>query len=254
MAGRLEGKVVLITGTAAGMGREAALHFTREGAIVAGCDLNAKANLETVAMVEKAGGTMVCFGCMDISQHDVAQSLISQAIERCGRIDGLYNNASAAMFAPIAELEPEAWRFTIRNELDSVYAMNRAIWPHFVERQQGVILNVASQTALVGMRGLGSSAHAAAKGAVIALTRQLAVEGGPCGIRVNTLTPGPVETAATAAMFANPFVRAAAAERTLIGRVGQPEDVVPCAAFLLSDEARWITGANFIVDGGWSAF
>jgi meso-butanediol dehydrogenase / (S,S)-butanediol dehydrogenase / diacetyl reductase len=252
MSASFDGKTVLITGTGGGQGRAAALRFAQAGAHVAGCDVNEEGNRETGALVREAGGFMVTMQPVDLGDPEAARRWVEEAAAASGRIDVLYNNASAAKFMPIESFSVEAWQFTVRNELDLVFYTTRFAWP-FLQKHGGVILNVAS---VAGMSGAppGGAAHAATKGAIIAMTRQLAVEGAPHGIRVNAISPGVIETPGTAAMLADPAFRDLLLGNNLIKRMGQPQDVVALAMFLAGDEATYITGANFVVDGGFTSW
>ena len=252
MPGLLDGKVAAITGTGGGQGRAAALAFAAAGARVIGCDVKADGNKETVQLVQDAGGEMTGMEPIDLADADAAKRWIDEAAGIHGGLDILYNNASAARFSPIGEMPLEDWHFTIRNELDIVYFATHFAWPHLVARGGGVILNTGSIAGMVGAP-TPMAAHAASKGAVIALTRQIAVEGAPVGIRSVCISPGPIETPGTAEMFAVPEVRAQIESATLVGRVGQPEDIASLAVYLVSDQASFISGANFVVDGGQTA-
>jgi len=252
MAGSLVGKLAVITGTGGGQGREAALRFCAAGATVIGCDLDRKSNDETVAQVEAAGGDMRGIAPCDLGDSEQARRFVEQAASPHGRIDVLYNNASAARFGPVGEMSVEDWNFTIRNELDLVFYTTRFAWSYLRQRG-GVVINIASVAGLIGSGLSPMLAHAATKGGVIAMTRQLAIEGAPHGIRAVSISPGAIETPGTAALLADPAVRGALVAQNLIPRVGVPEDVVALALFLASDEASFITGANFVVDGGMTA-
>jgi meso-butanediol dehydrogenase/(S,S)-butanediol dehydrogenase/diacetyl reductase len=249
---RLDGKVALISGTASGLGRASARYFAKEGAIVVGCDVNSREAEETVRMVRADGGTMHSIAPVDLSIEADAGKWIEEAVRLCGRIDILYNNAGATRFAPFSALSADDWHFTMRNEIDVVYFPARAAWPHLIAGGGGVIVNVAS---LIATRGsdIPMSAYGSAKGAVVALGVHLAIEGGPYGIRVITISPGLIRTELAEPFFADPksLVYKQVATSPL-GRVGVPEDVASVAAFLASDEARYITGANIVVDGGQS--
>jgi NAD(P)-dependent dehydrogenase (short-subunit alcohol dehydrogenase family) len=249
----MRGRVVLITGTGGGQGREAALAFAAEGATIVGCDVEDASHEQTVAMVRDAGGTMTGRGPVDLADPDQAASWVLGAVQEHGRIDVLYNNASAARFAPIPDMSVEDWRFTIANELDLIFYTTRTAWPHLAASGSGCIINTASVAGMRGSRETGLLAHAATKGGVIAMTRQMAVEGGPVGIRAVSISPGAVETPGTAAFFADPDIRAALVSHNLIPRPGLPADVVALAVFLASDAAAWITGCNVVVDGGMTA-
>jgi meso-butanediol dehydrogenase/(S,S)-butanediol dehydrogenase/diacetyl reductase len=254
MADRLARKVALITGTAGGQGRAAALLFAREGATIVGCDLKVEESQETVEMVRAAGGQMTATAPLDLGDSVAARAWVAEAAARHGGFDILYNNASAPKFASIAAMTDEEWHFTIRNELHVMFYATSAAWPHLVARGGGSIINTAS---ISGMRGMpetpGSIAHAATKAAVLGMTRELAVEGGPHRIRANAISPGAIETPATAPALADPAFRRTHVDRVLLDRIGTAEDVAALALFLASDESSWVTGANFVVDGGFTA-
>ena len=249
---RLDGKVALISGTAGAQGRVAALRFAEEGALVVGCDLDEKGNDETVAMVQAAGGEMTGTAPVDLGDYEAAKRWVDHGASVYGHIDVLYNNASAARIGvPIPDVSIEDWQFTIRNELDLVFYATKYAWPHLA-RQGGVIINTASSSGLIGLREVPELAHAAAKGAVIAMTRQMAAEGAAHGIRAVTISPGPIGTPAEqglAQIGALDVIKNA----MLVTRWGQPEDVAELAVFLASDAASFITGANIAVDGGLTA-
>jgi len=248
MSGQLHEKVALITGTGGGQGRAAALRFAAAGSHVVGCDVKVEGNLETAQMVREAGGSIVTMQPVDLSEPDESESWIHAAAAVHGRIDILYNNASAARFAPFAEFSVEDWRWTLRNELDLVFYTTRFAW-EFLQQRGGVVINTSSIAGIAGS-GPGGAAHAATKGAVISLTKQLAMEGAPFGIRVVSISPGLIETPGTAPLLADPRIREALLSRHLIKRPGQPEDIAGLAVFLAGPDAAFITGANIVVDGG----
>lgn len=250
--GRLEGKVVVITGTGGGQGRAASLAFAREGARVVGCGRNADNAAETVEMVRAAGGEMISLAPLDLTDEDAATELIAAAVERFGRLDVLYNNAGEPRFGTPGEMPTEDWTFTLRHELDLVFFLTRAAWPHLIESGTAAIVNVASIAGIVGVRNQPQTAHAATKMGVIGMTRQLAAEGARFGIRVNCVSPGLIDTPATAAMIGmgddGPLGEFIAG--LPLQRAGRAEEVALAALFLASDEASYITGVNLVVDGG----
>jgi meso-butanediol dehydrogenase/(S,S)-butanediol dehydrogenase/diacetyl reductase len=249
MTGRLEGKVALITGTGGGQGRVAALRFAAEGAIVVGCDFNREAHEETAALMRAEGVTLYGEGAVDLGDHLQAKAWVDSAVAEHGRIDILYNNASAARFGAVADFSVEDWHYTIRNEIDLLFYTTKYAWHHLAE-QRGVIINVSSTAAWGGSKVAGISAHAAAKGAVVSFTRQLAVEGAAVGIRAVSLSPGFIATPGTRAFLDNPKARAALLDGVLMDRPGEPEEVVAMAVFVASSEASFITGSDFVIDGG----
>lgn len=258
--GRLDDKVVLITGTAGGQGRAAAMLFAAQGAKVVGCDIKERELTETADLITAEGGTYHGQLC-DIADETQFRQLVAFTTETYGPIDVLYNNGGAAQFAPIWEMTREMWDFTMRNELDVIFIACREIVSQMMERRRGCIINTASVAGMVGMemRGApepypqGGVAHCAAKGGVIAMTRALAQELGPYGIRVNSIAPGLITTPVLAERLEDPQYRRAGIETSVLGRIGQPEDIAHCALYLASDEASFVTGANFVVDGGWTA-
>lgn len=249
MTARLQDKVVLITGTGGGQGRVAALRFAEEGAIVVGCDTNAAGHEETAALMQAAGFQLYGSAPVDLGDPEQAKAWIDAAVQQHGRIDVLYNNASAARFGPVHELSIEDWQFTMRNEIDLLFYTTKYAWLHLAE-QRGVIINISSTAGWGGSKVAGISAHAAAKGAVIAFTRQLAVEGAPVGIRAVSISPGFIATPGTAPFMDDPNIRAALLDGVLMDRPGQPEEVVAMALFVASAEASFITGSDFVIDGG----
>jgi meso-butanediol dehydrogenase/(S,S)-butanediol dehydrogenase/diacetyl reductase len=252
MAGRLDAKVVLVTGTGGGQGRAAAELFCDEGAMVVGCDLNADESARTVELVTARGGEMTAMAPVDLGDSQQARRWVADAAAVHGRIDVLFNNAAAPRFAPIAELSDEDWHFTIRNELDLIFYVTQAAWPHLTAGG-GAIINTASVQAHVGIAMNGGLAHAATKAGVIGMTRQIAAEGAPHGVRANSISPGTVATPATARLSADAELLSSILAPLLVKRLGQPADISALAVYLASDESSYVTGADFVIDGGLTA-
>jgi NAD(P)-dependent dehydrogenase (short-subunit alcohol dehydrogenase family) len=249
--GRLDGKVALISGTARGMGRAAALEFAAQGAAVFGCDLDPAGSAETVDLVTGEGGVMAALAPADLSSAAGAGAWVAAAVERFGGVDILYNNASALRNGPLLELSDDDWHFTIKNELDIVWYCVRAAWPELVSRGGGSIINVASIAAKLGARFVGQVPHGSAKGGVLAMTKHLVVAGGPHNIRVNAMLPGLIYTPETARYIDDPDgPLPGILAKIPLGRVGQAAEVAKLAAFLASDDASFITGAEITIDGG----
>ncbi len=253
MTGRLAGKVALVTGTGSGMGRAAAMTFAREGAKVVGGDLNQENGEKVAAEVRELGGEMVSLQPVDLSTPDGASQMMKFAIDHFGGLDILYNNAAMAYFDFFPEMTYETFSRTLREEIDIVFLLTREAWPHMVERGGGSIINTGSIAARIGARAQGALAHNAAKGAVVAMTRQWAAEGAPHKIRVNSISPGFIRTAQTEPFINDPAVMKSLGESFLVQRPGEPEEVAACALYLASDESGYVTGADFLVDGGYTA-
>lgn len=255
MTKRLDGKVAVITGTGGGQGRAAALLFAQEGAIVVGADVKVQEGQETADLVRAAGGRMTSAHPLDIGEQDAVRAWIDGAAAEHGRIDIVYNNAGGPKFVPFADMTGEEWEFTIRNELDQVFYVTQAAWPHLIAAGGGTIVTTASiQGAPAVPPTVGGFAHAAAKQGLIGLTRELAAEGSPHGIRANAISPGLIMSPGTASWVATmPEYLATFLDRQLVKRPGQPEDIARAALFLASDDSSWITGQNLVVDGGYTA-
>jgi NAD(P)-dependent dehydrogenase (short-subunit alcohol dehydrogenase family) len=256
MSERLAGKIALVTGIGAGIGRGCALMLARHGATVVGCDIDPATATATIETARAEGFDIDSVHPCDLTKPDDVQRFIDHAGKRHGRIDVLINAAAIAPhMAKIADMDYERqWSPTIVGELDLVFLACKAAWPYMVKSGRASIINFASVNAHRASLNFGMAAHCAGKAAVMAMTRQLAVEGGPFGIRANTIAPGMVETPATASAGAlTGPVREAILSRVSIKRLGTPDDIAWCAVYLASDESAWVTGGNFPVDGGVTA-
>ncbi|HXQ53893.1 MAG TPA: SDR family oxidoreductase [Stellaceae bacterium] len=252
---RLDGKIVLISGTAGGQGRAAALAFARAGAKVFGCDVKAAESEETVALVTREGGEMRSLHPLDVSDLESARRWAKAAHDAWGGIDVLYNNAgSLRTKGPFASSTMEEWDLTIRYELTIVYTSSLAVWPYLVARGGGLILSTASMSGHREFLPLRTAAHGATKAGVMAMTRMLAAEGARDRIRAISISPGLIRSPATERFWTGDqeqrAIGAALMEKIPMGRHGLPEDIANVAVFLASPEAAYINGADILVDGG----
>jgi NAD(P)-dependent dehydrogenase (short-subunit alcohol dehydrogenase family) len=248
--GRLDGKVVVITGAGGGMGREAALVFSAEGASVCVADVDSFAAAETAGQAREAFPFTV-----DVSDAKSVQAMYAATAERYGGIDVLYNNAgiSPADDDSILETEEEAWDRVQAVNTKGVYLCCRYGIPYLLDRGGGSVINVASFVALVGA-ATSQISYTASKGAVLSLSRELGVQFAREGVRVNALCPGPVETPLLLRIFGDD---PAAYERRRVhlpmGRLAKPREIVDAALFLASDESSYVNASTFLVDGGLTA-
>ena len=235
--GSLSGKVALITGTAGGQGEVAAELFRAAGATVVGCDVKQASGVQQV----------------DLTDEPAVRRWVDEAAAEHGRIDVLYANAGATRFSPLEETSADEWDWVLRHELDVVFFPVKHAWRH-LKASAGSVILVGSTAGITGSRTNSRVAHTVTKGGVVALTKQLAAEGAPFGIRVNCVSPGMVETPATRGdLLADDHPMRSIASAIPLGRVGQPEEIARCALFLASEDASYVSGANLVIDGGWSA-
>jgi NAD(P)-dependent dehydrogenase (short-subunit alcohol dehydrogenase family) len=257
MEERLRGKVAIVTGAGSGLGAAAAARFAAEGAAVLCADLAEEGALAVAREIEAGGGEASAIA-VDVAAAADQERMAAAARERHGRIDVLYANAGIPGEGSAADVDPAAWERTLAVNLTGVFLSARAVLPAMVEAGGGCILNQASVAGLVALPALAP--YSAAKGGVIALTRQMALDYAPSGVRVNAICPGTVPTPLVRSAYerrteADPgrsaeAAMAASTARVPLGRLGSAADVAGVAAFLASDEGAWITGAVYTVDGG----
>jgi len=248
---RLQDKVTIITGAGGGMGRVAAQLFAAEGARVVVAEYGEAAGQETVELVTKAGG-QATFVRADVSQEGDARAMVDHALATYGRVDCLYNNAGIMPEKDhsVTDTDVDTWDAVMAVNVRGVYLGCKYAIPAMIDAGGGSIINIASFVAILGC-SVPQDAYTASKGAVLSLTRSLAVQFGPHGIRTNAICPGPVETP----LLMDWLVKDEEAKRIRLarnptGRFGKPEEIVHMAVYLASDESRWTNGASLVVDGG----
>ena len=248
---RLEGKTALITGAGSGMGRLACVMFAREGANVIATDIAQSALDETAALVEKdaAGAILALAG--DVSNAADVESWVRGGVERFGALHILYNNAGVFPDADksVIDMDEATYQRTLDVNLKGVMLCCKFGIPEIVRAGGGSVVNVASFVALVGCT-VPQDAYTASKGAVLALTKSLAVQFGAQHVRANAICPGPILTPLLADLFPSEEEKLKRLNRIPLGRFGLPEDIVYAALYLASDESSWMTGTEFVVDGG----
>ncbi|MDO6966141.1 SDR family NAD(P)-dependent oxidoreductase [Rhizobium alvei] len=248
---RLEGRIAVITGAGAGIGKGCAAMFAAQGAIVYGLDRNA-AGLE--ATKSEAGINFIP-RTVDLLDEKAAENVIAEIGTAHGRIDILVPAAAFSLFAWIDEMSYDQWRKTLAGELDIVFLVTRAAWPYLKASGKGSIINFASANSHVALDGSPALAHCAGKGGILAMTRQLAMEGAPHGIRANSIAPGLILTEQTARhMQMDAEFEGKAMQKMMIKRIGRPEDIAWCAVWLGSDESTYVTAADISIDGGATAW
>jgi NAD(P)-dependent dehydrogenase (short-subunit alcohol dehydrogenase family) len=247
---RLEEKTVLITGAGSGMGRLAAEVFAREGAALVATDVDAQGLRETVETVRGEGGTILGLEG-DVSSAVDVRGWVEEALSTYGKLNVLYNNAGIFPDEDesVIDMDEEVFQRVIDVNLKGVALCCQSGAPALIEAGGGSIVNVASFVALVGCT-VPQDAYTASKGAVISLTRSLAVQFGPHKVRANAICPGPIETPLLRELLRDEEARQRRLSRIPLGRFGRAEDIVYAALYLASDESSWTTGTTFVVDGG----
>jgi NAD(P)-dependent dehydrogenase (short-subunit alcohol dehydrogenase family) len=248
--GRLDGKVVVITGAAGGIGREAALLFSEEGARVCVADVSEETGEQTAAECREA------FFCrVDVTSAESVEAMYRATAERYGGIDVLYNNAGIMPDddASILDTDVEAWQRVQDVNVKGVFLCCKYGIPHLLERGGGSVINVASFVALIGA-ATSQISYTASKGAVLSMSRELGVQFAREGVRVNALCPGPVETPLLMYVFEqSPGAFERRRVHLPVGRLAQAREIANAALFLASDESSYVNAATFVVDGGITA-
>jgi meso-butanediol dehydrogenase / (S,S)-butanediol dehydrogenase / diacetyl reductase len=253
----LSGRIALITGAASGVGRAAAHQFARAGASVAVADWNAAGAGAVADDLQREGHEAMALE-VDVSDDQAVAVMVATLIDRWGRIDVLFNNAAIGpsasdtyLMANVVDTPPDAWDAILAINLKGPGLVSRHVIPHMVAAGAGVITNNASINGITAVAS--ADAYTASKGGLVALTRAMAAEWGPHGIRVNCLCPGPIDTPMNAPYMNDPDRIRSMTARIPLGRVAAPEEIASIALFLATDAASYVSGAIIPVDGGWTA-
>jgi NAD(P)-dependent dehydrogenase (short-subunit alcohol dehydrogenase family) len=255
--GRLKGRVAIITGANSGIGRATARLFAREGAKVVCCDIQETISPRIDQLIKDREGGEAVFANIDVTRQEDCDRMVKTALDSFGDVDILYNNAGAGIRKKLHEHTDEEWNFVVNTNLNAMFRGARAVLPHFIKKNSGNIVTTASTFGLLASAEY--PAYCATKAAIINLTREMALDYGPLGIRINCVCPGAIETPRFRGFPPRPTLGEGMTDeqrKTMGGsnkallRMGRPEEIAYGVLFLVSDEASFVTGHALVVDGG----
>jgi NAD(P)-dependent dehydrogenase (short-subunit alcohol dehydrogenase family) len=245
----LSGRCSLVTGAGSGIGRAIAQALAAEGAHVAVVDVDGERAKDSAVSISSSGGVAIDITA-DVASADDAERAVGVCRERFGPPQILVNNAGTGQLGTVDELSLQQWQRTFDINVTSIFLMSRLVIPDMTRQAAGRIINIASVTGLVA--SAGRAAYCASKGAVVMLTRAMALDLAPTGVTVNAICPGVIKTNMTADSLNDPAVREEKISKTPVGWLGEPSDIASGAIYLTSTGARFVTGSCLVIDGGWS--
>lgn len=246
---RLQNKIAIVTGGGTGIGRGIALMFAKEGAKVVVAGRRIEPLNETVSAIQSAGGEALAVKT-DVSLLEQVEAMVKQTIDKYGRVDILVNNAGVYLPHDAVSATEEEWDKVISIDLKSVWLCSKSVIPQMITQGGGKIINTASIAGLVGFAG--SAFYCATKGAVVNLTREMALDYGSKNININAIAPGVIESDMTKSLLTDEAAKTGLLSQTPIGKIGKPEDIAYGAVYLASDESNFVTGHILVIDGGWT--
>jgi len=255
--GRLKGRVAIITGANSGIGRATARLFAREGAKVVCCDIQETISPRIDRLIKEKEGGQAVFATIDVTKPEDCERMVKIALDSFGDVDVLYNNAGAGIRKKVHEHSDEEWQFVLDTNLNAMFRGARAVLPHFIKKKSGNIVTTASTFGLLASPNYPG--YCATKAAIINLTREMAMDYGPLGIRINCVCPGAIETPRFRGFPPRPTLGEGMTDeqRKSMGdtnkallRMGRPEEIAYGVLFLVSDEASFVTGHALVIDGG----
>ncbi|MFH1997912.1 MAG: SDR family NAD(P)-dependent oxidoreductase [Patescibacteria group bacterium] len=246
----LQNKIAIITGAGSGIGQSTALSFVKEGAKVVVADWSEQGGKKTVEQIHAAGGEAI-FIKTDVSKSKDIDKMVKACLGKFGQVDILVNNAGIVKFAPLHEMSEKDWDQVIDVDLKSVFLGSKKVIPEMLKQGKGKIINITSIAGIVGFDKI--CAYCAAKGGIIALTKEMALEYAPKNINVNCVAPGVIKTAMTKDMLTDPATKQFMESSTPYSRLGEPEDIANAVVYLASNKSDFVNGEVLVVDGGWIA-